>query len=122
MYIVHIYMVAISTLQHIYIYTLHTQMFTVYAYMSTADHCKGHLLPPVEILRSWPLCYKPVYHHQTIPTSIHYYQPVHLQAVQIVVLVVDQDSYMYKCMGKQLLYMRKYLCMLLNVTVEDPTS
>ena len=67
-------------------------IFTVFVYMLAVGHDKDRLLPLVELLRSWPLS---VYPHQTIPTSIHYYQPVHLQAVQTVALILDQDSYIY---------------------------
>ena len=66
--------------------------FIVYACMSTAGHNKDHLLPPVELLRSLLLCYKPAYPHQTIPISIQYCQPAHLQSVQTVVLILDEDS------------------------------
>ena len=66
--------------------------FIVCVYMSIAGHNKDLLLSPVELLRSLLLCYKPVYPHQTIPTSIQYYQPVHSQSAQTAVLIVDEDS------------------------------
>ena len=67
--------------------------FIVHACISTVGHNKDHLLFPVGLLRSLLLGHKPVYPHQTILTSIHYYQPICLLSVQTVVLILDQDSY-----------------------------